>query len=382
MARMGKSGSGGGKRKVRVSFRANRAKPAREKDWTRLARDAGDDEIAPPDSERITAKGALSRKRTVIVQGDGADSAPSVPARRGTVLTVYGKVAMVDDGERVWPCTIRRVLRTRRIRDRNVVAVGDYVQFTVGMEREGVEVEGVIEAVEPRHGELKRVVGRKAHTLVANVDQVLIVASAKSPDLRPHLVDRYIVSSLHGGIEPIVCLNKADLAEPVENRAFISVYERIGYQAIAVSAITGEGVDSLRKVLQGKASVIAGQSGVGKSSLLNAVQPGLKLKVGDLVEITSKGRHTTSRATLLKLDIGGYVVDTPGVRSFDLSCVPRNLFEQYYVEFLDHVPQCKFPDCTHVHEDGCAVKRAVLSGEIHPDRFESYVRLFTDVAYR
>ena len=114
----------------------------------------------------------------------------------------------------------------------------------------------------------------------------------------------------------------------------------------------------------------------------NEVQPGLKLKVGDLVEITSKGRHTTSRATLLKLDIGGYVVDTPGVRSFDLSCVPRELFEQYYVEFLDHVPQCKFPDCTHVHEDGCAVKRAVLSGEIHPDRFESYVRLFTDVAYR
>jgi len=371
-----------GSRKIRVDFRANRAKPAREKDWTRQAREAGEEELDTLATERVSAKGDLSRKRTIIA-GDADLAAPGGDkTREGTVTTVFGAIAQVDDGERLWPCSIRRVLRTRSIRARNVVTVGDHVRFSVLGDREGVEAEGVIESVEPRHGELKRVVGHREHTVVANVDQAVIVTSAGVPSPKPHLVDRYVVSALHGGIEPVICLNKIDQVTPEETHPFLSLYRQLGYKTLATSAVTGEGVDRLRDVLAGKSSVIAGQSGVGKSTLLNAMQPGLNLAVGEVVEDTLKGRHTTARATLLRLDAGGYVVDTPGVKAFDLGCVPPEEFEEHFVEFVDRVPHCKYPNCTHIREDHCAIREAVDQGLIHPDRYESYVRLFTDEQQR
>lgn len=371
-----------GSRKIRVDFRANRAKPAREKDWTRQAREAGEEELDTLGTERVSGKGDLSRKRTIIA-GDADQAVPGEQGMRdGTVVTVYGAVAQVDDGKRVWPCSIRRVLRTRSIRARNVVTVGDRVQFTVLGDRQGVEAEGVIESVKPRRGELKRVVGHREHTVVANVDQAVIVTSAGAPKPKPHLVDRYIVSALHGGIEPVICLNKIDQATPETVEPFVSLYRRLGYKTLATSALTKEGMDKLGEVLAGKASVVAGQSGVGKSSLLNALQPGLNLSIGKVVEDTLKGRHTTARATLLKLDLGGYVVDTPGVKAFDLSCVPAGEFEEHFVEFVDRVPHCKYPNCTHIREDHCAIRGAVERGLIHPDRYESYVRLFTDEQQR
>lgn len=377
MARAPKKKSAAAARKVRVAFRRNRAKPAREKDWTRQARDAPGDELDTDSSERVVAKGDLSRKRTIIVN-DGEKPA----AHTGTVITIYGRIADVDDGSRVWPCTVRRVLRTRAIRDRSAVTVGDRVKFSICADREGVAAEGVIESVDPRHSELTRVTGKRAHTVVANIDQAVIVTSALTPPPKPHLVDRYIVSALYGKIEPIVCLNKIDLVPRDKARQFLKPYDKLGYATLAVSSVTLEGLDELRSALVGKSSVIAGQSGVGKSSLLNALQPGLALKIGTVVEDTAKGRHTTTRATLLKLDGGGYVVDTPGVKSFDLSCVPREQIEQFFVEFLDRIPHCKFPDCTHIHEDRCAVKEGVEQGDVTADRYESYIRLFTDTGDR
>ena len=134
----------------------------------------------------------------------------------------------------------------------------------------------------------------------------------------------------------------------------------------------------MRAVFRDACSVIAGQSGVGKSSLLNAIQPGLDLRVGEVNKDTLRGRHTTSTSELLKLDVGGYVVDTPGIRSFDTTAVPRNEIESHFAEFIDLVPHCHFPDCTHVHEDRCAIKVAVERGDVHPERYESYVRMFTE----
>lgn len=367
-----------GSRKIRVDFRANRAKPAREKDWTRQAREAGDEELDTLEAERVVAKGALSRKRTIIVDDAGTRARRGDATRIGTIITLFGAVAHVDDGERTWSCSLRRVLRTRSISTRNAVTVGDRVHFTVSADREGVEAVGVIESVEERQGQLKRVVAHREHTIVANVDQAVIVTSAGLPKPKPHLVDRYIVSALHGGIEPVVCVNKIDQVSPAEIRPLLALYRGLGYKALATSAVTGEGVDKLCRLLTGKSSVIAGQSGVGKSSLLNAVQPGLKLVVGEIVQDTLKGRHTTSRATLLKLDVGGYVVDTPGVKAFGISCVPRQQFERYFVEFVDRVPHCKYPGCTHIHEDRCAIRNAVETGEICPERYASYVRLYTD----
>jgi ribosome biogenesis GTPase len=173
-------------------------------------------------------------------------------------------------------------------------------------------------------------------------------------------------------------MNKIDLDESGSAEKLLERYVPLGYITLPTSALTSRGVDLLREVLKDKASVIVGQSGVGKSSLLNAVQPELDLKTGEIIAQIGKGRHITSTARLIRLEIGGYVVDTPGIRSLDLSTVSRNEYELYFTEFITHVENCKFPDCTHIHESDCAVKLAVEAGEIHPDRYESYVRLFEE----
>jgi ribosome biogenesis GTPase / thiamine phosphate phosphatase len=362
-------------KKVRVPFRRNRAEPPRDTGWTRKAREADDYEFDSEQSESVVAKGKLSRQRTIIVRDEedhGADS------RRGRVLAVRGLYAEVDDGEQVWPCTIRRVLRTRQIDERNPVTVGDKVRFAVDARGGAEPKEGVIVEVDPRKGELKRRSGRRTHTMVANVDQAIIVSSARQPLPRPNLIDRYIVAAHFGGITPIVCMNKIDLAEDDLPDTLLDRYTQLGYRAVAASTVTGEGVEELRNILKDKESVLAGQSGVGKSSLLNAVQPGLGLKVGKVAEQSEKGRHTTTTATLIRLEMGGYVVDTPGIRAFDLTLVPAGELEAYFVEFVPHVAGCKFPDCTHTHETACAIKAAVERGEIDPERYESYLHIFED----
>lgn len=371
-SRKGKSKKG---KKVRVAFRRNRAKPPRPKDWTRLAKEAEGHELDAHDFEQLVAKGDLSRRRTIVVH-EGGDIPPDL--MRGTVVAMRGRYANVDDGERMLACTVSRVLRTRLIDERNSVTVGDSVGFRLASRDGHTAQEGVIDFVGPRHGELCRRSGRRNQTIVANVDQAIIVASAAQPVPKPHLIDRYIVAALAGGVTPVICMNKIDLDSDGVAAAILARYEPLGYKTLAASASIGSGVDAVGATLKDKSSVIVGQSGVGKSSLLNAVQPGLKLQVGDINEQLDKGRHTTTTATLLKLDVGGYVVDTPGIRSFDMSAVPRNEYEAFFVEFADHVPHCKFPDCTHTHENGCAVKQAVEEGAIDNERYESYVRMFED----
>ncbi len=365
-----------GKKKVRVSFRRNRAKRVRQSDWTQQAGDTEDNEIDADRDERVAAKGALSRRRTIMVDDADLQAVAALPL--GTVVTMRGLYADVDDGRQILTCTVRRILRTRLIKDRHPVTVGDRVRFRAEPETEGVEKEGVIEAVEQRRGELKRRSGKRIHTIVANVDQAVVVSSADQPPPKPHLIDRYLVAAHAGEITPLICMNKIDLDPSGEAAAMLERYAKLGYATLGVSAVTGDGVDALRDALAGKESVIAGQSGVGKSSMLNAVQPGLRLATGDVIEHLGKGRHTTTTSCLLRLDVGGYVVDTPGVRSFDLSTIGREEFEALFIEFIEHVENCKFPDCTHTHEIQCAVKAAVETGAIHPERYESYVRLFEE----
>ncbi|MBI4718856.1 MAG: ribosome small subunit-dependent GTPase A [Planctomycetes bacterium] len=364
-------------RKVRVDLRRNRSTRARVKDWSDVAREASE---GGPDTQRgesVVPKGDLSRRRTVIVPDERAarDSA----SLAGTVVAMRGLFADVDDGRRVVACTVRRTLRTRLIDERHPVAIGDRVRFTlVEANDEKAALQGVIEAVEERRGQLRRVSGRRVHTIAANVDQAIIVSSAAMPGPKPELIDRYIVAALAGGITPVICMNKIDLDTGGAAGELLSQYAALGHTTLTTSAVTGGGIETLRSILKERSSVVAGQSGVGKSSLLNAVQPGLGLKVGEVAEHNEKGRHTTSTASLIRLELGGYVVDTPGIRSFDLSVVPRNEFEAYFVEFVPHVARCKFPDCTHIHEVDCAVKLAVERGEISPLRYESYVHMFLE----
>lgn len=374
MAKKGKGRGGKPGQKVRVDFRRNRQRPSRTKDWTHLHGSEEDKIDAVPLSESVVAKGDLSRRRTIIESDDLAHKGD----RSGVVIAMRGLIAEVDDGQRVWPCTVRRILRTLRIAERQAITVGDRVRFSIEADETGVLNEGVVEQVEPRRGELKRVAKNRIHTVVANVDQAIIVASTGIPSLKPHLIDRYLVAVHHGDITPVICVNKCDLDADGEIPPVLELYRSLGYTAFAASAVSGEGIDTLRAQLAGKCSAVAGQSGVGKSSLLNAADPELNLRVGDVNLETLKGRHTTTTAHLIKLAGGGYVVDTPGVRSFDLSAVPLNEIEAHFVEFVPHIPNCRYPDCTHTHEHDCAVKAALDRGEITEQRYESYVRMLQE----
>lgn len=364
-------------KKVRVAFRRNRGKRRRVTDVTEEARQAEDFEVDTNRDERVAAKGELSRQRTIIVGEDGS-SVDTTDLTSGIVVAMRGLYADVDAGARVWACTVRRVLRTRLIEERHPVTVGDRVYIRLAEEEDGVVTEGVIEHVEPRRGQLRRLSGRRVQTIVANVDQAVVVSSAQEPRPKPNLIDRYIVAAQAGEIKPIVCMNKLDLDSDGAGRAVLERYRSLGYETLGSSIVSEEGIEELRALLTGRSTVIAGQSGVGKSSLLNAVDPNLNLRVGEIIEQIEKGRHTTTTATLIKLGCGGYVVDTPGIRSFDLTVVPREQYEAFFIEFVPLVANCKFPDCTHTHEIDCAIKAGVERGDILPERYESYVQMYED----
>ena len=374
------------KKKVRIELRKNRSKPPRDRTWTQQFADHGFAEAAPLSEERVRAKGDLSRHRTIIQQetadteaSPGEQPAEVMPAASGTdcrpgrVLKVHGLFSHVEaeDGT-VYRCAVRRLLKSLVTDERSVVTCGDRVWF-----RPAANNEGLIERVEPRHGVLTRASRRKEHVLVANVDQLVIVMSLVEPDLKPHLIDRYLVSAQQGGLAAILCLNKADLVEPVPLQPLIGAYSQLGIPTLLTSAKSGLGIAQLRELLRGRATVFSGQSGVGKSSLLNAVQPELALRVRTVSEVNQKGRHTTTTAELIRLEFGGWVVDTPGVRQLQLWDVIPEEVEGFFPEFRPFVPLCAFPDCTHTHEGDCAVKRAVNRRQISLRRYHSYIGMFT-----
>jgi ribosome biogenesis GTPase len=234
----------------------------------------------------------------------------------------------------------------------------------------------MIERVEPRRSVLCRTSKGRQQVLVANVDQVLIVSSAAEPVLKPNLIDRLLVEAERVRLRPIICINKIDLVDPADLMPLIGVYGQMGYEVLLVSAKAGIGIERLRTTVAGKSSVVAGQSGVGKSSLLNAIEPQLALKVGAVSAENQKGKHTTTSARLIPLASGGYVVDTPGIRQFQLWDVIREEVAGYYRDIRPYVSLCRFPDCTHQHEADCAVKDAVADGRLDARRYESYCHLF------
>jgi ribosome biogenesis GTPase len=376
------------KKKIRVDLRKNRSKPPRERQWTKGFQQHGFEEEATRNAERVRAKGDLSRRRTIIQDDTAAGASTAMPAvdataaLPGRVLRVHGLYSVVQTEEgRSYRCVVRRVLRTLAVDERSIVTTGDRVWFLPSQSdaaggAEGATVEGVIERVEPRHGLLTRASRGREHVHVANVDQVVFVVSLVEPELKPHLIDRYLASAEQGGIQPILCLNKADLVDSADYQALIGLYSQLGVPTFLTSAATGAGIERLRQRLRGRETVFSGQSGVGKSSLLNAIQPELGLRVREVSEVNQKGRHTTTTAELIRLDFGGWVVDTPGVRQFGLWDVIPEEVEGFFAEFRPFVALCGYPDCTHTHEDRCAVKRAVARRWITESRYTSYLGLF------
>ena len=377
------------KKKVRVALRKNRQTRTRSNDLTRQFRDDEQTSAGTPAIDRVRPKGELSRHRTIIEEvGQHAEEGapvtiPDASSRRavdpstclrGRVVRVHGLVSKVksDDG-RTFSCHVRGLLKNLEIEGRSVIAVGDHVWFRAGSTAGD---SGLIERVESRRGVITRGYRRRQHIIAANVDQVLIVSGLAEPGLKLGLIDRYLVSAEIGGVRAVIVLNKSDLVDLAAHQWVVGLYAQLGYETVVTSVKDGRGLDRLGALLAGGVTAVTGQSGVGKSSLLNAIQPGLNLKVREVSDWTFKGKHTTSNAELIDLHAGGFVVDTPGLRQFELWGAAPGELEGYFVEFRPFIPHCHFPDCSHTHESGCAVKDAVYWGQIHPGRYESYRKLY------
>lgn len=313
--------------------------------------------------------------------------APSEPdLRRGLVVRSTGSWydVRLDDGDDVRARIRGRFrLEALEIDETNPLAVGDHVQLR--MEDDGT---GLITAIEPRENQLsRRAAGRKAsvreHVIVTNVDRAWCVQSTFGPKVNPGFVDRFLVAAEASHIPAGLVINKADLLdnEPRAQEAMAfweGLYSDLGYPVLLTSAQTGRGVEDFRQQLADRVSVVSGPSGVGKSSLLNAVDPDLNLATSEVSEKTQKGRHTTTFATLLQV-AGGWVADTPGIREFGIWDMSPQELGGYFVEFRPFIPDCRFPDCTHNHEPGCAVQAAVDRDEITPERYGSYLAILETV---
>lgn len=306
----------------------------------------------------------------------------------GRVLSIIPQGIIVDyQGERI-VCSLKGLMKRDRTQAKNLVAVGDFVLF----ERTD-QGEGIIAQVQPRKTVLSRADNlsrRKEQLIAVNIDQVMITVSVVNPPLKAPLIDRYIIATQMGGMEPIVLINKMDLLETCDDEILVEdekdllqqlldAYAVVGIRVILISSETGQGLDELKLAMKDKSSVFSGQSGVGKSSLINAVT-GTDFRVGETVERTKKGSHTTTSTQLIPLEEGGWCIDTPGIKSFGIWDLQKDQVEAYFDEIHELGSQCKFPDCTHSHETQCAVLKAVEEGKLSPVRFDSYQALMQSVS--
>jgi ribosome biogenesis GTPase len=381
-----------GLRLVRKQIKRNREPaPVRRKDWIVASPDNLDayDELDAPQRERVMPRGERERRQkiwtaalnTVRKESEQPDVAPAeeMSGPTGMVVEVSMGLCRVRLDGRELLCTLRGSLSAHDTGLTNVVAVGDRVIVS----EDGTE-QGVVEAVLPRRSALSRPDSFYTHlqqVIVANADQVLVVASWREPAFWPELVDRYLIGAERSNLAAILCVNKIDLAEDAaECRKAMQPYLDTDVQVLFTSAATGEGVGELRDVLRGRMTVLSGMSGVGKSSLLNAVQPGLNLRASHVSERKHEGRHTTTQVTLVPLEMGGHVADTPGVREWGLGGLGRAELVGYYPEFADAARACRFGNCSHIGEPGCAVRIAVQQGRAPRMRYESYRKIYESLS--
>jgi ribosome biogenesis GTPase len=299
------------------------------------------DAAQPGDVDESTAAIVMSvtgAQCRVFVNGDEIDCnvPPHIAMRRGSALAAGDRVVLSGD-------TVETVLPRR----------------------------SVLARPDPINKHLQRMIA-------ANIDVVVHVVSVKSPPLRPRLIDRYLIAIQRGGAQPVLCVNKIDLLsdeERHEELAKLAPYRDLEVPVIAVSTTTGEGLDVLRPHVEGRMAALVGHSGVGKSSILNALDERLQLATGGLHR-RGTGRHTTTRATLYDFGAGTYLIDTPGIREFGLWDLDRESLRDYFPEFVEPSESCRFTNCSHVHEPDCEVKRRIEEGELNRARYETYVRLY------
>ncbi len=317
--------------------------------------------------------------------------APESTLEKGRVLAIAPEGVIVDYNGIELICSLKGSLKQEKSRAKNLIAVGDFVRFE---DKGGGQ--GTIASIEERRSILSRAdnLSRNKEQLIAvNIDQVLITCSVVQPMLKPPLIDRYIIATLKGNMQPVIVINKIDLLDTppatcsevdleVEKEIYSQVleaYAALDIPVISVSSSTGQGIEALRTVMQGKTSVISGQSGVGKSSLINLIA-GTTMRTGSIVHKTGKGSHTTTTTHLIPLECGGFCIDTPGIRSFGLWDMRKEEVVEYFPEIIALSPDCRFPDCSHMTEPGCAVQKALEEEKISNLRFESYCALMVSIS--
>ena len=290
---------------------------------------------------------------------------------QGLIIKAQSGFFTVETGRGLFVCQLRGRLKQGKAKG-DIAALGDYVQVTVLDDGSGV-----IENVEKRKQAIVRLDPRPngvyQQVLLANADQAVFVFACASPNPKLRMLDRFLVIAEKQEIPVVIVANKTDLVE--NPKELFGIYESIGYRVIYTSTKTSAGVDELHNTLKKKTSALAGPSGVGKSSLLNAMQPGLGLAVNEISSAMNKGRHTTVTREMFPLEGGGYVADTPGWKSLALWDTEPEEMEAYFPELRDLVQGCQFSDCTHTHEPKCAVLAAVEDGRVHRERFDSFLRL-------
>jgi ribosome biogenesis GTPase / thiamine phosphate phosphatase len=289
----------------------------------------------------------------------------------GLIIKAQSGFFTVETGQGLIVCQLRGKLKQGRALG-DIAAVGDKVWITVLLDGSGV-----IEEVEERKRAIVRLdprpQGEYQQILLANPDQAIFVFACAHPDPRLKMLDRYLVIAEKQKVPALIVANKIDLVDDPKN--IFGLYESIGYRVLYTSTKLKVGLEEFKDILTSRISALAGPSGVGKSTLLNAIQPGLGLAVNEISTAMNKGKHTTVTRQLFPVEGGGYVGDTPGWKSLALWDTEPEELDAYFPELRDLVPHCQFSDCTHIHEPGCAVLAALKEGKIHPERYESYLRL-------
>ncbi len=280
-----------------------------------------------------------------------------------------------DEQNRSWNARTKGVMKLDEITSTNPVAVGDWVDFEIESEASGT---ALINEILPRHNYINRQSPRhkhQHHIVAANLDQSVLVATLREPRTSQGFIDRFLVASEMYHVKPVVVFNKSDLYRSKEQQLYEQLrdmYSKLGYVVLLMSAEKKEGLDELMHVLQGKTTLLSGHSGVGKSSLLNELFPGMNRKTQDVSGWSGKGQHTTTFAEMFDLPGGGRIIDTPGMREFGIVDISKQELSHYFPEMKNRIQLCQFNNCLHSNEPGCAIKDAVNTGDIHEDRYVSY----------
>lgn len=301
---------------------------------------------------------------------------------RGVVISSTGSWYEVETDEGRIRCRIRGRLRLKGVRSTNPVVVGDEVECRADEQGDWT----IVDIAPRRNYVIRRAsnLSKESHIIAANIDRALLMVTLFSPTTAREFVDRFLITCEAYKVPVTIILAKADtLGAAAEEAAdFERIYGRAGYDVIRLSSLTGEGVDEVRELLRGRTTLLSGNSGVGKSTLIGSLLPGVEVRTGEISDSHRKGRHTTTFSTMYPVD-GGYVIDTPGIKGFGLIDIDDAELCRYFPEMMRLAPQCRFYNCTHTHEPGCAVREAVERGEVAWSRYESYLKILDeDEKYR